>query len=126
MSLIGGWSNSGLLAPKRMILMLCGKRQRERCSMEYPTTEGKNGLIYHIAQGIYVGQNPHGNWEVIIRTQNKRKRKSCGDGQDGLTKATKMAELMAAKMGLLKEPTTEKRFSDVADEWVLVLTLNWG
>ncbi len=94
--------------------------------MKYPTTEGKNGPIYHIATGIYVGQNPHGNWEVIIRAQDKRKRKSCGKNQEGMTKAIKMAELMAAKMGLLEEPTSEKTFSDVADEWVTLNQQRWS
>lgn len=94
--------------------------------MKYPTTEGKNGPIYHIATGIYVGQNPHGNWEVIIRAQDKRKRKSCGKSQEGMTKAIKMAELMAAKMGLLEEPTSEKTFSDVADEWVTLNQQRWS
>lgn len=94
--------------------------------MEYPTTEGRNGPIYHIATGIYVGQNPHGNWEVIIRALNRRKRKSCGKGQDGLTKAIKMAELMAAKMGLLEQPTTDRTFSNIADEWVKLNRQRWS
>jgi len=87
--------------------------------MEYPSREGKYGIIYQIVKGITVSETKYGTWQVCLKQNGHRKRKNF-NGHDAFEKAVKFAEVLAAKIGA--SPFGENgRFStvsDVAEKWL--------
>lgn len=94
--------------------------------MNYPSTEGKHGTIYQIAEGIRVGQNQHGSWEVFLKREDVRKRKSFDKGEEGRTRAFQWAEGLALKLGLIEPPETDKSFKAVSQEWLQLNRNRWS
>lgn len=94
--------------------------------MVYPQTEGKHGPIYQISEGIFVGLNEFGSWEVILRRASQRKKKAIGKGEGNLKKAVKAAEHLAASLGLtLTREATDMTFGMLAQEWYELNAARW-
>jgi integrase len=105
--------------------------------VSYPTTVGKSGPSYHVASGIRVALSEFGTWEVFMKYRGQRKRKSFGNGEEGLGKAIKFAENVVAELGKISklgavqaEPEIslapgEKRLIDFADEWLMMNKARW-
>jgi len=94
---------------------------------DYPVTQGTHGPIYHICPGLRVNLNDDGNWELMLRTTDKRKRSSFGKGEEAFKKAIKAGELLALKLGLLQvEHDKERLLSEVAAEWLNLNRQRWS
>ena len=65
---------------------------------KYKQKEGKHGPIYHVARGIQVRQDARGKWTLFLEKGGMRKNRTIGSGREGLTKAIKIAEEIAAKL----------------------------
>jgi len=87
--------------------------------MEYPSREGKYGLIYQIVKGLTVVETQYGTFQVCLKRNGRRKRKNFG-GNDAFENAVKFAELLAAKIGALPfgENGGFSTVSDVAEKWL--------
>jgi len=94
---------------------------------EFPTKEGKYGLIYQVAEGVNVNTSVDGTYELAINHQGKRSRKR--QGYD-LEKALARAELVAIKLGSrpkcaeadLNSPYT---MEDAARDWMRTNKHRW-
>lgn len=95
--------------------------------MNYPTTEGKNGLIYHVAEGVKVIPTSKGYWTLDAYQKGERLRRNFEKGEEGLKKALRTGELYAAKLGLKKKQVEEKFLclSDVAEQWLTGNRSRW-
>jgi integrase len=95
--------------------------------MNYPTKEGKNGLVYQIAEGVRIIPRKDGYWILDAYQKGERIRRAFEKGEDGLKKAVRTAELYAAKLGI-ELTTVEQKYvtiSDVAEEWVKSNRARW-
>lgn len=97
--------------------------------MNYPKTDGVYGPNYRIAEGVYVGVSNRGSWELVVKRGGERRKKAYGKGDENLTRAIKAAELLAAKLGLPlnreADPTTERTFGMVIEEWRSLNSQRW-
>ena len=96
--------------------------------MNYPTTEGKNGLIYQIAEGVRVIPNSRGYWTLDAYKKGERLRRNFERGEEGLKKAIQTAELYVTKLGL-KPKRIEERFvtmGEVAEKWLSGNQTRWS
>ncbi len=93
--------------------------------MDYVVSEGKHGPIYQIAEGIRVGRNEWGKWEVLMKRDGVRKKRAIGEGGEGLKEAISQAEHLAAQLGILQLPTTDKSFNKIAEEWIETNRTRW-
>jgi integrase len=91
----------------------------------YPTKEGKYGLIYQVAKGITVTPNDWGSWHVILRRGPERKKKAFGKTEEGLSRALQAAERLAARLGLTLERQEDRTFGQVAQEWLEINAARW-
>lgn len=93
---------------------------------DYPTREGKYGLIYEIATGVRVSSSIDGTWEVSVKYQGFRDRKRFGRD---LEKALKYGELVAAKLDILQKPPTEGltlyTLEQAAQDWMAANRAKW-
>ena len=98
--------------------------------MNYPTSEGKNGLIYHIAEGVRVIPTRTGYWTLDVYQKGERDRRNFEKGEEGMKKAIKAGELYAAKMGLANRKGEQEHriitISDVAAEWLKANHARWS
>jgi integrase len=87
--------------------------------MEYPSREGKYGLIYQIAKGLTVAQTRYGSFQVCLKRNGRRNRKSFS-GEGAFEMAVKFAELIAAKIGAspFGENGGFSTVSNVAEKWL--------
>ncbi len=87
--------------------------------MEYPSREGRYGLIYQIVKGLTVAETQYGTFQVCLKRNGRRKRKNFG-GEDAFENAVKFAELLAAKIGAspFGENGGFSTVSDVAEKWL--------
>jgi hypothetical protein len=86
--------------------------------MTYPMREGKNGPIYHLANGLYVRRSHRGAWEMVVKRGREHKRKAFGNDEEGLKRAIKAGELLAGKLKLvLAKAAPGERLFGVAQEW---------
>jgi hypothetical protein len=96
--------------------------------MNYQTSQSKNGLIYHIADGVKVVPKVNGYWYLDVYQKGDRIRRNFEKGEDGLRKALEVGELMAAKLGLTRthlEEEKPKTLSDVAAQWITSNKQRW-
>lgn len=96
--------------------------------MNYPTSEGKNGSIYHIAEGVKIIPRNDGYWILDAYQKGERLRRAFERGEEGLKKAIQTAELYVAKLGL-KGTGMEEQFitvSQVAEEWMKANRSRWS
>jgi integrase len=93
--------------------------------VEYRRTEGQHGLIYQIADGLYVDQTEYGSWRMVLNRDGKRKKQSFGKGEEAFQQAIKAAELLASRMGFAVERQTDKTFGIVAKEWFELNSGRW-
>jgi len=63
---------------------------------KYSPTQGKYGPIYKVGKGIKVRQDCRGKWALFFDIEGNRKNRTIGSGREGLTKAIKAAEKIAA------------------------------
>jgi integrase len=93
---------------------------------DYPTREGKHGLIYDIATGVRVSSSVDGTWEVSVKYQGFRDRKRFGKD---LEKAVKYGELVAAKLGITPKPPGEclaqYTVEQAAQDWMAGNRARW-
>lgn len=95
--------------------------------MNYPATEGKNGLVYHIAEGVRIIPRKDGYWILDAYQKGERIRRAFEKGDEGLKKAVKTADLYAAKLGLPMRTVDQKyvTIGDVAEEWLKANRARW-
>ena len=95
--------------------------------MNYPATEGKNGLVYHIAEGVRIIPRKDGYWILDAYQKGERIRRAFEKGEEGLKKAVKTAELYAAKLGLPMRTIEQKYLTvgDVTGEWLKANRARW-
>jgi integrase len=93
--------------------------------MNYPKKEGKCGPIYQVAEGISVTPNEWGSWLLILRRGSERKKKAFGKTEEGLSRALKAAELLAARLGLTLMRQGDRTFGQVAQEWLEINDSRW-
>jgi len=95
--------------------------------MEYPTKEGKYGLIYIIANGIRVTQTRYGTWQLSLKLGGRRKRRNFS-GNEALKKAIKAGEQLAAKLDLKQNGNKSHivTFDQVAEEWLAANRHRWA
>ncbi len=95
----------------------------------YPTKEGRNGTIYLIAEGIKVIPRSDGYWSLDVHIEGKRQRRNFDKGDEGLEKAIKASELLAAKLRIPSnsEASNEKPrlFEVVAAEYLTSNRSRW-
>jgi len=95
--------------------------------MEYPTKEGKYGLIYTIANGIRVTRTKYGTWQLSLKLKGCRKRKNFS-GDNALEKAIKAGEQLAVQLKIA--PNGNKShivtFDQVSDEWLAANRNRWA
>jgi integrase len=96
--------------------------------MNYPTTESKNGLIYHIAEGVKIIPRNDGYWILDAYQKGERLRRAFERGEEGLRKAIQTAELYVAKLGLRRSGMEEKfiTVSQVTEEWLKANRSRWA
>ena len=87
--------------------------------MNYPMREGKNGPIHHLPTELKVRRRRRGAWEMVLKRGKEHKRKGFGKDDEGLQRAIKAGELLAARLGLTLEKAApvERLFGAVAQEW---------
>ena len=95
--------------------------------MEYPTKEGKYGLIYTIANGIRVTQTKYGTWQLSLKYKGQRKRRNFS-GDNALVKAIQAGEQLAAQLEIA--PNGNKfhivTFDQVSEEWLAANRNRWA
>ncbi len=64
---------------------------------EAGSTTGKYGKNYYVARGIQVRKDQRGKWTVHVEKSGRRKNRTVGEGREGLIKAIKLAEAIAAQ-----------------------------
>jgi integrase len=87
--------------------------------------QGKHGPIYNVVRGVTVRKDTRDIWAVYIEKGGKRKSIDFGIGRDGLAKAIKAAETIAASLNkLVLKPTGIKKkssrhmFSAYSKQWL--------
>jgi integrase len=94
--------------------------------MNYKQSQGKYGPIYQIAEGVRVGINEFGSWEVTLKNGGRRKKKSIGKGEEGFRKAINDAERLAVKLGFsLEKQTINRTFGMAIAEWYSLNEQRW-
>jgi integrase len=94
--------------------------------MDYQQSEGKNGPIYHIAEGLRVALNEWGSWEVLLKKEGDRKKRAIGRGEENFKKAIRAAEMLALKMGIpLERETGNRTFEMVIEDWYGLNAQRW-
>jgi integrase len=85
---------------------------------------GKHGKSYYVDRGIQVRKDRRGKWAVYAQRNGRRKNRTVGEGREGLIRAIKLAEAIAAQKerGLTpqRDAAADKRlpaFIDYAHEW---------
>ena len=93
---------------------------------------GKYGKNYIVARGIQVRKDRRGKWTVYVQRNGQRKNKTMGEGREGLIKAIKLAEAIAAQkergLGRRKDAEADKQlpaFIDYAHDWFRAGCKKW-
>lgn len=93
---------------------------------DYPTKEGRYGIIYQISEGVNVMFSKDRTWEVSIKNKGFRNRRRFGKE---LEIAIQYAELMAAKLGLTPRTERDSRSYTVkmiAEDWMKSGQSKWS
>jgi hypothetical protein len=96
--------------------------------MNYPTSEGKNGSIHHIAEGVKIIPRNDGYWILDAYQKGERLRRAFERGEEGLKKAIQTAELYVAKLGLKRNGKEEEFItgSQAAEDWLKSNRSRWA
>ncbi len=98
--------------------------------MSYPTSNGKNGEIYTISEGVKVIPTKTGYWTLDIYEKGETHRRNFEKGEEGLKRAILAAELYVARTGQASSKVAEKEklvtVSSAAAEWLKSNRSRWS